>query len=181
MKKTNLFVASLVMLLMVASCSQDEMSETPSSIEVESALPKSTQDFNVPNELDSQHVYTLEELDDLIQQQFEEEYKGYTKIENVNDYLKNKTTTSDTDIKNSEKALPVPLSVQAIKTKLQENYRIILTNQEGGLATGTYFCDLYVHKAEVNLPPNTLGLAYVPNPVGYSSLSPQAKRNKSIS
>jgi hypothetical protein len=66
-----------------------------------------------------------------------------------------------------------PYLAKAVKTRNQKDIKIALSNGHGGLATGIYFCDVYVHKAVISLPLNTVGRADIPNPVGYNNITNQ--------
>ena len=120
-------------------------------------------------------AYTLEEIDDLLRQQVEEDYKGYTKIEIPDEYLEGKSTSKELDPKDGALGSKGNLTVESVRRRIRENDRIVISSGDGGLATGVYLCDIYEHRAEVDLPPNTFALADEPDPVGYSSLSPQVR------
>lgn len=127
---------------------------------------ESERNVNGTDNLDTDAVYTLKEIGDLIQQELENEYKGYTKIESLNDYIGSNVAATD-------QAKTVLLYVQSFRSRIQQDQFLVLANGDGGLATGIYICDIYQHKAEVELPPNRYALAEVPNPVGYNNISQQ--------
>jgi hypothetical protein len=160
----------LLLLPMVIACSRDEISEPPSSSKSDFVYSTDLdQNVKIPDTLNMENVYTLNEIDNLIK----EEFKGYKKVEDLSKSLRSKVIPKSTDLKQVLSGLTGPFTANAVQSKIRSNEKVILSNGDGGLATGVYICDIYMFKAEISLPLNSVGMAEIPNPVGYNNLNEQ--------
>ncbi len=113
-------------------------------------------------------AYTLSEIDNLIKEEFEKEFKGYKRLENDE-----KSIYFDYQSKlDSEKSSWVgPFTASAQRIVLRRDERILISNGDGGLAVGVYFCDVITYRARISLPSNAVGRVDVPTPSGYNNLT----------
>lgn len=67
-----------------------------------------------------------------------------------------------------------PFEAEASKSLVAANMKV-LHNGEGNLEEGIYIFDIFLFGAEIDLPPNTVGTADHPEPVGYMNVSDQKR------
>lgn len=159
----------IIFVIVLTACSSDDIIENSTHI----SDTELNQIQNTEKTLnDSSQVYTLAEINKLIQKEYED--KGYKQIEILNNTelkaLKEKHLNLD-EKNDITQTMQGPYTAPAVQTRLQKNKKIIIANGEGGLATGVYFGDVYSFKAEIQLPPNSIGFPEVPDPVGYNNLA----------
>ena len=160
----NLFMF-IVISSMVWSCTQDEVSDSPTTID-------SDENIELKNSLDTLDALTLEQVDSI----FNEEFKDYVKIKPLSkleiDAFKNKSILKDGNTKRAP-VLNGPFTLDAVQTLVTANKAIVFGGGQGGLSVGTYICDIYKFQSTVNLPINSAPYIIQPTPVGYISASSQ--------
>ncbi|MDT0641578.1 hypothetical protein RM553_01920 [Zunongwangia sp. F363] len=145
-------------LLIIFSCSKEAIINLGSSNNPEGST---AEDLKAGNQisidtLNKVKVLTLAELDSLIALDFKD-YKKINKGEELN-LLFSKGGNFNSIIAKSSIEWEGPFSVYSQQTKIQDDVLLAISGAPL-LATGYYYCDVYLNKAEVELSINSVGRA----------------------